>query len=301
MSSTECNDNQLVRLQNPDPVALIEDNTFYNPTYYQQIDPSRFVGKIDVPVYLSGAWQDEQTGGHFPDFIDKFTGSKHVYATLTNGSHTESLVSMGSFGRLADFLSLYVARTPPNGIKQFVAPLLASNITGIDGLQLTPQPNYSGLDLRQARRLYDQGGPIRVLFEEGAAANAPSGAPVPRFTRRFASWPIPSGTTTRYYLQSHGRLGAARVTRQCTCSVLLGRPVGSAVDRLPRQQRGHLGRAPGVRLAADPAGQGPRLDHVADEEGHHVHRVRLARRVGQDAGRGRRPRGDRQCRAAERS
>ena len=40
----------------------------------------------------------------------------------------------GSFGRLADFLSLYVARTPPNGIKQFVAPLLASTITGIGGL-----------------------------------------------------------------------------------------------------------------------------------------------------------------------
>ena len=71
--ATECDANQLVRLQNPDPVALIEDNPFYNKTYYQQIDPSRFVHQINVPVYLAGAWQDEQTGGHFPAFLHKFT------------------------------------------------------------------------------------------------------------------------------------------------------------------------------------------------------------------------------------
>ena len=207
MNSTQCDDNQLVRLQNPDPVALIEDNTFYNPAYYQQIDPSRFVGKINVPVYLAGAWQDEQTGGHFPDFLDKFTSSPHVYATLTNGSHTESLVSMGSFGRLADFLSLYVARSVPNGLKAFVAPSVASTVTGIQGLQLTRQPDYSGLDLAQAKKLYDKGGPIRVQFEEGAAAGSPSGSPVPRFTRTFSSWPVRGGTTARYYLQPHGRLG----------------------------------------------------------------------------------------------
>src|SRR5262249_14168284 len=40
MANPTCDANQLVRLQNPDPVALIEDNTFYNKNYYQQIDPS---------------------------------------------------------------------------------------------------------------------------------------------------------------------------------------------------------------------------------------------------------------------
>ena len=216
VNSPECDANQLVRLQNPDPVALIEGNTFYDKTYYQQIDPSRFVSKINVPVYLAGAWQDEQTGGHFPDFIDRFTSSPHVYATLTNGSHTESLTSMGSFGRWADFLSLYVGRHVPTSIKSFVWPSVVSSITGVSGLHLSGQPDYTGLDLAQAKKVYDKGGPIRVLFEEGAAAGAPSGAPVPRFTRTFASWPIPSGTTTRYYLQPHGHLGTNRVTRSAT-------------------------------------------------------------------------------------
>jgi predicted acyl esterase len=213
MNSAECDANQLVRLQNPDPVALIEDNTFYNRAYYQQIDPSRFVGRIDVPVYLAGAWQDEQTGGHFPDFLDRFTSSRHVYATLTNGSHTESLTSMGSFGRYSDFLDLYVARRVPTGLKGFVAPSVAASVTGVSGLHLVPQPNYTGLDLQQARKLYDRQGLVQVLFEEGAAAGVPSGAPVPRFVRSFSAWPIPSGTTTRWFLRPHGRLGATAVSR----------------------------------------------------------------------------------------
>ena len=119
MNSPECDANQLVRLQNPDPVALIEDNPFYNKTYYQQIDPSRFVASINVPVYLAGAWQDEQTGGHFPAFLHKFRSSPHFYATMANGSHTESL-SLGEFGRYADFLDLYVGRRVPTGLKAFV-------------------------------------------------------------------------------------------------------------------------------------------------------------------------------------
>ena len=46
--------------------------------------------RINVPVYLAGAWQDEQTGGHFPDFIHRFTSSPLVYATMSNGGHVES-------------------------------------------------------------------------------------------------------------------------------------------------------------------------------------------------------------------
>jgi hypothetical protein len=115
MHSAQCDANQLVRLQNPDPVALIENHPFYNTTYYQKIDPSRFVHRINVPVYLAGAWQDEQTGGHFPAFLHRFRSSPHFYATMTNGSHTESL-SLGEFGRYADFLNLYVGRRVPNNV-----------------------------------------------------------------------------------------------------------------------------------------------------------------------------------------
>ena len=87
----ECANNQKLRLQNPDLISEINDNVFYAPEVGDSINPSMFVDKINVPVFLSGAWQDEQTGGHFPAFIDKFTGTPHMYTTLVNGLHTESL------------------------------------------------------------------------------------------------------------------------------------------------------------------------------------------------------------------
>jgi len=205
MHSAQCDANQLVRLQNPDPVALIENHPFYNTTYYQKIDPSRFVHRINVPVYLAGAWQDEQTGGHFPAFLHRFRSSPHFYATMTNGSHTESL-SLGEFGRYADFLNLYVGRRVPNNVKALVAPTLAASLTGVTGLSLPRQNNYQGMDYAQAKHLFQSQKHIRVLFEEGAAKGQPSGAPLPRFVRRFASWPVPGRTPTRFFLRTDGRL-----------------------------------------------------------------------------------------------
>jgi predicted acyl esterase len=207
---TTCADNQLVRLQNPDPVSTIEDNPFYNKTYYQKIDPSRFVGRINVPVYLGGACQDEQTGGHFPDFLDKFTSSPHLFATMSNGSHTES-INLGEFGRYADFIYLYIGREVPKGIKSFAALLLAQTLTGITGMHVPPGLDYTGKTFKQAKRLYNSSPPIRIGFEEGAAKGEPSGAPVPRFVRTFKSWPIPRAHTTRMWLTPHGKLSDRRV------------------------------------------------------------------------------------------
>lgn len=205
MNSQECDDNQLVRLQNPDPVALIEDNPFYDKSYYQQIDPSRFVHRIDVPVYLAGAWQDEQTGGHFPAFLHRFTGSPEFYATMANGSHTESL-SLGEFARYADFLDLYVAHRAPLGWKSIVGPRVAAALTGVTGLTMPPDP-LDGLTYKKALHTYQSEPHIRVLFEEGAAKGEPSGAPLPRFEHSFRSWPPPDRQRWHFFLHSDGLLG----------------------------------------------------------------------------------------------
>lgn len=202
---TVCAANQLLRLQNPDPLALIEDNAYYDPAVADPINPSLFVSRIDVPVFLAGAWQDEQTGGHFPGFLDDFTSAPHLYATMTNGSHTESL-SLGVFGRYADFLDLYVGHRVPTGAKAFVAPILAQSLTGVGGLSLPRGTDYTGMTYRQALATYESARAIRVLFEEGAAAGQPSGAPLPRFAKSFAAWPVPGAKPTRWYLTSSGRL-----------------------------------------------------------------------------------------------
>ena len=208
-----CADNQVVRDQNPDPVALISDNHFYNKTYYEQIDPSRFAHKINVPTYLAGAWQDEQTGGHFPDSIPKFTSSPAFYATMSNGGHVESLANLTSFNRYVDFLDLYVAHEVPHtGLSSLVGPTLAGSVTGIGGLQEVPGIDYSGMTYRQALKKYSSSGHIRIMFESGDAKGEPAGAPVARFQKTFSRWPIPGRKVTRFYLQPGGGLSRNPVT-----------------------------------------------------------------------------------------
>ncbi|HYF73032.1 MAG TPA: CocE/NonD family hydrolase, partial [Nocardioides sp.] len=174
-----CAANQALRLQNPDPLQLITANAYYSAEVGDPLSPSLFVGDIDVPVFLAGAWQDEQTGGHFPALLDDFDSAPHLFASLVNGLHTESL-SLGVFGRYADFLDLYVGRRVPGRAKELVAPVLAQALTGVGGLSLPPGPDYTGLTYEQAKAEYESADPIRVLFEEGAAAGQPSGAPLPR-------------------------------------------------------------------------------------------------------------------------
>ncbi|GAB2457483.1 hypothetical protein GCM10027062_41800 [Nocardioides hungaricus] len=202
---TVCEQNQRVRLQNPDVMQLIEDNPFYTPEVADPLNPSLFVGAIDVPVFLAGSWQDEQTGGHFPALLDDFTSAPQVYASLVNGSHAESL-SLGVFGRYADFLDLYVARRVPTGAKSLVAPILAASVTGVSGLSLPRGIDYAGLSYRQALKRFEAQRPVRILFEEGAATGQPAGSPLPRFVRTFDSWPIPQARPTAWYLGPRGRL-----------------------------------------------------------------------------------------------
>ena len=67
------------------PPVRIDDNPFYANPLGDSLAPATFVDRIEVPVFLAGAWQDEQTGGHFPAMLPNFTSSPHVYVTLTNG------------------------------------------------------------------------------------------------------------------------------------------------------------------------------------------------------------------------
>ena len=85
-----CRENQLMRLQNPGLEEQIRANPYYSDVA-ENTDVRPLLDDIEVPVFLAGAWQDEQTGGHFANMLGGFTGTDHFYASLTNGLHTESL------------------------------------------------------------------------------------------------------------------------------------------------------------------------------------------------------------------
>jgi len=201
----ECANNQRVRLQNPDLVEEILDNPFYDPLIGDVISPRLFVNQINVPTLIAGAWQDEQTGGRFPTMLDQFTGTDHLYASLVNGLHTES-IGPGVFPRWIEFLDLYVAeRTPTLGAARVVAPILAATLFGVDHIELPPD-RFEGLTHAEALAIFEAEQPIQVLFEEGAADGQVPGSPVPRFVRSFDAWPIPELTPTRWYLGTDASL-----------------------------------------------------------------------------------------------
>ena len=201
-----CADNQLLRLQNPDLTAEIDANPFYVSSIGDEINPSLFTPKIDVPVFMAGAWQDEQTGGHFPALIDDFTSAPHLYVTMVNGLHTESL-SPSVFPRMAEFLSLYVAKKVPD---LSALPLVAGPLSG--GLYGTVAPidatnRFADLSYEDALAAFESEDPIVVLFEQGAVEGQVPGAPVARWSTSFDSWPIASADVTRFFLGDGGRLG----------------------------------------------------------------------------------------------
>lgn len=205
---TECAANQKLRLQNPDLVGLIEANPYYSPDVADAINPTNFVDSIVVPVFIAGAWQDEQTGGRFPSLLDNFTNAPKVFATLTNGLHTDSL-GASVLSRYVEYLNLYVAdRVPDLTPITEPAAVLFSTLFGVDpGFE--GDNRFEGMTLEEARADFESDGRVLVLFENGAADGQPSGSPVARWSAEFPSWPIPSVEPVRFNFGPDGLMAPA--------------------------------------------------------------------------------------------
>ncbi len=175
------------------------------------------VRNINVPVYLSGAWQDEQTGSRFGLMLDDFTGVPGAQRKfmLYNGHHPDGLSPL-VLTRWFEFLSFYVDQTVPRvnpAIRPF-APVAFETFFGVVGNGFEPDRfigpdgttpihgNYAG-----ALAAYEAEQPVRVLFEVGANPNFASqpGAHRERFEMSFPSWPVPDTVATSF---GFGELGS---------------------------------------------------------------------------------------------
>jgi predicted acyl esterase len=202
---TTCADNQRLRGQAPNVLQMIEDNKYWTDKVAAPLAPELFVNKINAPVFLAGAWQDEQTGAYFANLFDDFTGTDHAYFTATNGSHTDPL-SPWIFQRWYEFLSIYVAHKVPSlpPIAPAILTVIGSQVFGTTDLQLPPD-RFAGItDYAQAKALYEHDPRVRILFDNGAGG-AP-GVPTPRFELDFSKWPVNGTTAKRWYFASGGGL-----------------------------------------------------------------------------------------------
>lgn len=206
----QCADNLRLRSQNVDFEPFLKGLEFYPPDGLDRSLP-RLVADVTVPVYLTGAFQDEQTGPLFMDMLDRFGAAPLTRFTLYNGRHPDGYSPL-VISRWFEFLDLFVARKVPR-----LSPLIRTGAGaefarsfGAPGLELEPDrfADLDADDLDGALARYDEDPQVRVLFENGAGADTP-GAPVARYEGGFDEWPPAEAEPWSWYLSGEGALSLA--------------------------------------------------------------------------------------------
>ncbi len=160
-----------------------------------------------MPVFLAGAWQDEQTGPFFFTLLDRFTSSPLTRFTTYNGVHPDGFAPQILVEWKA-FLDIYVAHTVPavsNDVRT-LAPILFENVFGFQ-LQIPPDRFSKYPTWEEAKKAYEAEPKLRAIFEDGGGQNV--GAPEGTTELRFDSWPPKSTKPLRFYFHADGSLAPA--------------------------------------------------------------------------------------------
>ncbi|HXP33064.1 MAG TPA: CocE/NonD family hydrolase, partial [Acidimicrobiales bacterium] len=167
---TTCLANQRLHPEVQKLAALIGSGLTRNPALFDQRSPLAWASHVDVPVFLVGALEDEQTGPQWPALLGALEGDPTVYVTMLNGTHIDSL-GPDTISRWLEFLDIYVAgRVPsPAPVFSLLAPAVYANATGaakamaVPPVRFTTEPTAAA-----AQRAFAAGDPrVRVLLDNG--------------------------------------------------------------------------------------------------------------------------------------
>jgi len=202
---TTCAANQALRRQTLPVLDVIRANAYFSAARLDLATPTTLVGRIRVPTFLAGSWQDEETGGHWPAMIQHFSPDVPLKVTMTNGTHAEPF-GPDVITRWGEFLDFYVARKVPRipAEARARAALGYAALAGVP-LDLPPDRFASATDFRAALARYEAEPPVRVLFDNGAGGPV-AGAPVAAFETSFGRWPPAAARPWRLSLGAAGRL-----------------------------------------------------------------------------------------------
>ncbi|MCA9526587.1 MAG: CocE/NonD family hydrolase, partial [Myxococcales bacterium] len=205
---TTCAAHQRLRSQNIDFEAFLHALEFYNPDARDRSLP-RLVHEIRVPVYLTGAFQDEQTGAQFGNMLDHFENAAARKFIVFNGRHPDGYSPM-VLTRWFEFLEFYVARRVPrlHPAVRLLGGQEFSSTFGVEGLEFEPDrfADFANDDYAGALAAYEAEPEVRVLFESGARPDTEPGAPAHRFEAAFDRFPPAEAVGHSYYLGPQGTL-----------------------------------------------------------------------------------------------
>lgn len=213
---TVCLDNQKMRLQQIDPVFQTKAMPFYTASLMDERSPTNWVDKIQVPMFYSAAFHDEQTGPDFASMLSRFPKRPDVKITVQNGVHTSPFDLEVVWDWLA-FLDIYVAGQVPNPSRMDAfSLLLTQQILGADSPPVpSPPDTYDGIaTLAEAKAKFESRPYVTVRMENGAGAiidgSLVPGLPVSRFTLGYSAWPPEEAKPTPFYFARRGRLQKKR-------------------------------------------------------------------------------------------
>lgn len=202
-----CKDNQKLRVQTMDIASVIDANPFRDPKLIDNRAPATWADKIEVPTFLVGQFQDEQTGGHFPEMLHELDGNPNVWLSLENGVHADSL-GPAIISRWAEFLALFVADEVPSvpaSVSALSGQLYKAVAAGSPSMPIPATRFDSFPNADAARTEFEKDPRVRVLFDNGAGNLGP-GALQSVWELGFDSWPVKSAVPTAYYLDAGGVL-----------------------------------------------------------------------------------------------
>jgi predicted acyl esterase len=196
-----CRANQSLRLQSANVSRAIHENAYRRGAATDALAPASFVHDIDVPVFLAGAWQDQETGSHFATMLGNFSPDIPLKVTLMNGIHQDS-IGPAVLSQWIEFLDFYVAKKIPSvpPATRAIASVVLSQLFG-PGATLAPDRFTDQPDYASALRAYEAEPRVRVLFDVGAG-----GSPMPTFSTTSPTFPLPATTPTAWYLGRDGAL-----------------------------------------------------------------------------------------------
>jgi hypothetical protein len=204
---------------------------------------SKWAAHITVPVFISGALEDDQTGPQWPALLDSFPRTTPVFANIVNGGHIDS-TDPQIISRWLEFLDLYVAdKVPsdPGALADTVLDDVTSLASGTSAQAPLPALRFTtAKTLSQARAAFSFFTPrVEVLFDSGAGSVG-AGDPQSTYAAGFSSWP-PKGNVLGYYFGPGGSLSTRAPKR-----------TGSASFNLDPLARPSIDLPTGNPWAADP-------------------------------------------------
>ncbi|MCB0863285.1 MAG: CocE/NonD family hydrolase [Solirubrobacterales bacterium] len=222
-----CLDNQKMRLQTRDYNQQIKDNPYRTKILFAKRSPGAWVKRINVPIFWVGAFQDEQTGGHWPEAVKELPKSnRDVWVTMQNGVHIDSL-GPSTITRWTEFMNLFTG----SGRIPVVSPLvitfgsnLYDSVAGAGALPIQ-QTRYASMantpaNVATAKSDFRKDPRIRILMDNGAAIPGEPGAIGAAWEADFSSWPIRSLKPTSWYLGKGGSLQSRKAGKGSSVSYL---------------------------------------------------------------------------------